>query len=80
MSQDPVTEDEVHAYGWNSIEFDNPTVNMRVISQQLYLIGRLLLEIRDKPEADPRSTEPSRCRSNSNCLLGQGHYGKCGPF
>jgi hypothetical protein len=48
---DRVTEDEIMANGWNSPEHDNPRLNAAIQAQQMNLVGRLLLEIRDLLES-----------------------------
>lgn len=45
MSYDHVTMKEVRALGWNSIQEGRPADAIH--AQQLYLIGALLVEIRD---------------------------------
>ena len=45
----PVELEEVLSLGWNSIG-EHPQENAAVHAQQLYLVGRLLIELRDMLE------------------------------
>lgn len=49
--QDRISAEDVRAYGWNSIDHDNPTLTARVLAHQLYMIGMVLVDIRDRLEA-----------------------------
>ena len=48
-----VTLAEVDGLGWNSIAEENHVLTARVFAEQLNLIGRLLIEIRDALAGPP---------------------------
>lgn len=59
MANERVTSEDVYSLGWNSVRHDDPPFMVgRILSQQLHIIARLLLEVRGELEGlrAPRAT------------------------
>lgn len=50
---DRITHDDINDYGCNSIDREYEWENLSTIAQQLYMIGHLLVDIRDELTRTP---------------------------